>query len=141
MSTPAGLLLDTPVVAEVRGSSPDPGVVAFLRSRSHLRIFVSALTLAELDSQESPDGWLDEFIHRFSGNILPVSHHVAVAWRSLPQAPSAETSDAREAFRSLIAATAIEAGLTIVTHETGAYEAYGAPAVSPLRNFGAAQGV
>ncbi|MBD7996781.1 hypothetical protein H9639_15900 [Arthrobacter sp. Sa2CUA1] len=141
MSTQAGLLLDTPVVAEVRGPSPDPGVVAFLRGRSHLRIFVSALTLAELDAQESPDGWLDEFVHRFSGNILPVSHQVAVAWRSLPAAPPAGNADARAAFRSLIAATAIEAGLTVVTHETAAYEAYGAPAVSPFRQFDAAQGV
>lgn len=141
MSAPAGLLLDTPVVAEVRGPSPDPDVVAFLRSRSHLRIFVSALTLAELDSQQGPDGWLDEFIQRFSGNILPVSHHVAVAWRALPSAPSAETNDARETFRSLIAATAIEAGLTVVTQETEAYEAYGAPAVSPFRKFEAAQGL
>ncbi|WP_312180484.1 PIN domain-containing protein [Arthrobacter sp.] len=144
MSGPAGLLLDTPVVAEVRGASPDPDVVSFLRSRSHLRVFVSAVTIGELDSPENPAGWLDELIRRFSGNILPVDHQVALRWRTLPEVPqSAETppGDTRGALRSLIAATAMENGLAVITPETAAFAAYGAYAVSPFRPSGAAQGM
>lgn len=133
MSVPAGLLLDTPVLAEVRGAAPDPDVVGFLRSRSHLRVFVSALTLGELVSPDGTDGWLEELIRRFSGNILPVSHRVALVWRSLPAAPA---EDAGAVLRSLLAATAIEGGLTVVTRETAVFEAYGACAVSPTRKFG-----
>ena len=139
MSSPAGLLLDTPVVAEVRRPSPDPEVVGFLRSRSHLRVFVSALTIGELDSPENPAGWLDELIRRFSGNILPVDHRVALRWRALPDVPQAPPGDTRGALRSLIAATAIEHGLAVVTPEAGAFAAYGAYAVSPFATTGAAQ--
>ena len=131
MSSPSGLLLDTPILAEVRGGRADPAVVAFLRSRSHLRVFVSALTVGELES-EAP-GWLQELSRRFAGNILPVDHEVAMLWRTLPPP---DAGDTRGIHRSWLAATAIQRDLTVVTPEPEAFEAYGAHAVSPLTKFG-----
>jgi len=130
MSGPSGLLLDTPVLAEVRSGSPDPAVVGFLRSRSHLRVFVSALTVGELESA-SP-GWLRELSSRFTANILPVDHEVALLWRTLPQ-PAPE--DARGTLRTWLAATAIQHRLTIVTPDPEPYVACGAHAVSPFTEF------
>ncbi|MER2136193.1 MAG: PIN domain-containing protein [Arthrobacter sp.] len=131
MSGPSGLLLDTPVLAEVRSDSPDPAVVGFLRSRSHLRIFVSALTLGELES--FAPGWLRELSTRFAANILPVDHEVALLRRTLPEpAPG----DARGALRTWLAATAIAHDLNVVTGEPEAFVAYGASAVSPFMEFG-----
>lgn len=131
MSGPAGLLLDTPVLAEVRSGSPDPAVVGFLRSRSHLRVFVSALTVGEFES--AAPGWLKELSQRFAGNILPVDHEVAMLWRTLP-VPAAE--GLRDSHRSWLAATAIHCNLTVVTPEPEAFVAYGAHAVSPFTEFG-----
>lgn len=134
MSGPTGLLLDTPVLAEVRSGSPDPAVVGFLRSRSHLRVFVSALSVGELEST-APD-WLRELSSRFTANILPVDHEVALRWRTLPPPPP---GDSRGALRSWLAATAIERNLTVVTPEPEAFVACGAVAVSPFTEFGQAQ--
>ena len=127
MSGPSGLLLDTPVLADVRSGSPDPAVVDFLRSRSHLRVFVSALTVGELES--TTPAWLRELSARFTENILPVDHEVALLWRTLPQ-PAAD--DARGALRTWLAATAIHRNLTVVTPEPEAFVACGAHAVSPF---------
>ncbi|MER1995974.1 MAG: hypothetical protein ABTA24_05685 [Arthrobacter sp.] len=127
MSGPYGLLLDTPVLADVRSGSPDPAVVDFLRSRSHLRVFVSALTVGELEP--TTPGWLRELSARFTENILPVDHEVALLWRTLPQ-PAAD--DARGTLRTWLAATAIHRNLTVVTPEPEAFVACGAHAVSPF---------
>ncbi|MFJ2508776.1 PIN domain-containing protein [Arthrobacter citreus] len=131
MSGPSGLLLDTPVVAEVRSGSPDRAVVEFLRSRSHLRVFVSALTVGELES--TTPGWLWELSSRFAENILPVDHEVALLWRTLPP-PAPE--DVRGGLKNWLAATAIARNLTVVTPEPEAFVACGAHAVSPFRKFG-----
>ena len=131
MSGPSGLLLDTPVLAEVRSESPDPAVVGFLRSRSHLRVFVSALTVGELES--SSPGWLRELSTRFAGNILPVDHEVALLWRTLPEPVPGDT---RGALRTWLAATAIQRNLMVVTSEPEAFVACGASALSPFMEFG-----
>ena len=131
MSSPSGLLLDTPVLAEVRSESPDAAVVHFLRGRSHLRVFVSALTVGELES--SSPGWLRELSSRFAANILPVDHEIALLWRTLPEAVP---GDARGALRTWLAATAIQRNLTVVTPEPEAFVACGASAVCPYTEFG-----
>lgn len=130
MSGPSGLLLDTPVLAEVRSDSPDPAVVSFLRSRSHLRVFVSALTVGELES--SSPAWLRELSARFTANILPVDHETALLWRTLPE-PALQ--DPRGTLKSWLAATAIQRRLTIVTPEPESFVACGAQAVSPFTEF------
>ncbi|MFF2823238.1 hypothetical protein ACFVRV_09315 [Arthrobacter koreensis] len=131
MSGPSGLLLDTPVVAEVRSESPNRAVVEFLRRRSHLRVFVSALTIGELEA--TTPGWLRELSSRFSENILPVDHEVALLWRTLPP-PAPE--DVRGGVKTWLAATAMMRNLTVVSPEPEAFVACGAHAVSPFTEFG-----
>ncbi|MBF4993158.1 hypothetical protein ITX31_03405 [Arthrobacter gandavensis] len=131
MSGPSGLLLDTPVVAEVRSGSPDRAVVEFLRRRSHLRVFVSALTVGELES--TTPGWLLELSSRFAENILPVDCEVALLWRTLPP-PAPE--DVRGCLKTWLAATALARNLTVVTAEPEVFADCGARTVSPSTEFG-----
>jgi len=44
------ILLDTVVVSELRKSRPDPGVLAFLQAQDTEAIFLSVLTLGEIEA-------------------------------------------------------------------------------------------
>lgn len=131
MTYTSGLLLDTDVIAEVRGPDPDATVVDFLRRRRHLRIFVSALTVGELQSmarQEDfrPVGtWLHELTERYGPNILPVDAGVASAWASTPGAAEVP------AVRALIAATARRGDLSVVSGRMEIYRNLGVPIIDP----------
>lgn len=117
-------LLDTPVVLELRkGKSEriDPGVSGWAVGTPRQQLFISALTLLELEASvaraNSPAlrSWLDDQVmSAFEGRILPIDAAVARkrATIALP--------DNREA---LYAATALVHGLTLVTRNAAAYKA------------------
>lgn len=132
MSTPAGLLLDTDVVAELRGPDPDPAVVGFLHRRRHLRVYLSALTIGELNQLgrqdlrfQSVQGWLDELNERFADNILPVDNQVALRWGQL------EGGTEVSAVESLVAATALCKNLMVVSRKVDSYRKLAVHAVDP----------
>lgn len=132
MALPSGLLLDTDVIAELRGPSPHPAVTGFLHRRRHFRIFVSALTLGELHSlgrrdEHFPDleAWLFEFAERFGPNILSVDVGVAVAWAPLAGHADVALADA------LIAATALHRGLAVVSGNVEPYTRLAVPVINP----------
>jgi predicted nucleic acid-binding protein len=132
MSTPAGLLLDTDVVAELRSPDPDPAVVGFLHRRRHLRVYLSALTVGELHQLGRQDlrlrsvqSWLEELNERFADNILPVDNQVAVLWGQLDG--GSEVS----AVEALVAATALHKNLTVVSRKVDSYRKLAVPAVNP----------
>lgn len=132
MSTPAGLLLDTCVVAELRSPDPDPAVVGFLHRRRHLRVYLSALSIGELHRLgrqdlrlQSVQGWLAELNERFADNILPIDHRVAVRWGQLDGGSDVS------AAQSLIAATALDKNLTVVSRNVESYRKLTVPAVDP----------
>ncbi|NKX52957.1 PIN domain-containing protein [Arthrobacter mobilis] len=132
MSPQSGLLLDSCVVTELRGSGPHPAVVEFLRRRRHLRVYLSALTFGELSRPGLPDGqlpevggWLEELKQRFADNILPVDAEVAALWG--PVSARAEVP----AVRSLVAATALHKHLTVVSRHAEDYRKLAVPAVDP----------
>jgi predicted nucleic acid-binding protein len=121
-------LLDTGVVIELRRAGTgraDPGLVTWASDVARQTLFVSTLTLMELDAAaaraERRDkaagaalaAWIDEKVMpAFEGRILPVDAGVA---RRRRQLAIADTRDA------LIAATAAEHGLTLVTRDAALY--------------------
>lgn len=132
MAPSGGLLLDTDVVAELRRPAPDPAVVDFLQRRRHFRIFVSAITIGELHSLSRQDEnfqdvepWLREFKELYGPNILPIDADVAAAWG--PMASSAEVP----AVESLIAATAVQQHLSVVTGNVEIYRRLAVPVINP----------
>lgn len=119
-------LLDTPVLLELRGArSPgsEPRLVAWAGAVPRERLFVSAVHVAEVEdiAARAPDAaagaalreWIDtRLLPAFDGHVLPVDTAVARRRRTLG------TLGTRNA---LVAATAIEHGLTLVTRDRSAY--------------------
>ena len=122
-------LLDTNVVSELIRPKPDVGVVTWMAERSadEARLFLSALTLAEihrgvlrLDAKSRLFGrlqaWLDaDLLVRFAGRILVFDEQVARTWAAmtagLPKGVAVSTMD------SLIGATALHHGLILATRD------------------------
>lgn len=123
-------LLDTPVVFELRKAKAgrtDPGLTTWAAGVAAPNLFVSALTLLELENgaarTESRDKsagaalreWIgSQVMPAFEGRILPVDAAVVRRRAQLPYA------DARD---GLLAATALEHGMTLVTRNTRAFKA------------------
>lgn len=118
-------LLDTNVISEIRRRSPNAGVKSWFEQVAGEDLFLSVLVVGEIrqgverlrarDPEQADvfEQWL-ELLHRdFRDRLLPISTAVADAWGRL-NAPSP-----LPVIDSLLAATALVHGLTLVTRDTG----------------------
>lgn len=121
-------LLDTEVVhalREAKSGRADPALTAWASGAARASLFVSALTLLELETAiartERKDkaqsaalrDWLDNRVARaFEGRILPIDAAVVRRRASVP------LTDGRDA---LLAATALEHGMTLATRDQAAF--------------------
>jgi predicted nucleic acid-binding protein len=115
-------LLDTNVISELKRNSPDPGVVAWLSQRPPVTLYLSVLTLGQIRKgiENASDekrrqrliDWLEADLPTFfTGRILPVDEAVADRWGRLV----AVAGRPLPAIDSLLAATALEHDLVLVT--------------------------
>lgn len=121
-------LLDTNVLSQIVRSTPNPGVVAGLRKCSTDTIFASAITRYELRYGASLRDDAEWFWARLETDILPI-----VTWLPASQAIAERgaviAAELRRRgrpcgdFDPLLAATAIEHSLTLVTRNTKHFEA------------------
>ncbi|MGY1953232.1 PIN domain-containing protein [Pseudomonas pergaminensis] len=131
-------LLDTNVISELRKPHADAKVVAWAKSVSALRLYMSAITLKELETgvlrieQRDPAQgkvlrtWLKRHvIPAFNARILPIDAAVALRCAHLHVPDRANESD------SLIAATALVHGLTVVTRNVSDFKSSGVPLINP----------
>jgi len=135
----AGYLLDTNVVSETRKSRADGGVMAFLSAADEAGLFLSVLTLGELrkgvEARRRADrvaadrlgAWVDGIETTFADHLLPVDAAIARRWGELSAGRSLPVID------TLIAATAIGHGLTLVTRDTRDVAATGVSLLDPWR--------
>jgi len=123
-------LLDTGIVLELRqakASPTDPGLVAWARALPPQSLFISALSLLEIETaaarlarRDRAAGlllrdWIDQRLApAFDGRVLAVD---AAVVRRRAHLPYTNTRD------GLLAATALEHGLTFVTHRIPAFRA------------------
>lgn len=126
-----GWLLDTNVLSELRRARPEPRVVRFVAAQPLERLFVSAVTLAELrfGIELLPDAgrraelgdWLTHKVRpMFAQRVLPVSEDILLKWRLLVE----EGRKVGHTFSQpdlFIAATALQHDLTVVTRDTSDY--------------------
>lgn len=115
-------LVDTNVLSELRRRNPDPGVRQWIAERPASALYLSVLTLGELRKgiEILPAGerkqrlldWLEADLPTFfAGRILPIDAAVADRWGRLV----AQAGRPLPAIDSLLAATALVHGLTLIT--------------------------
>lgn len=119
-------LVDTNVLSELRRKQPDPQVRAWFAERSAQSLYLSVLTLGEIRKgiaalESSPvdatrrqalSDWLEVDLPTFFlGRVLAVDAAVADRWGQL----QAQAGRPLPAIDSLLAATALQHQLTLVT--------------------------
>ncbi len=135
------LLLDTNVVSElrkVRTGKADPNVTKWVETLDTASLFVSAITIHELEigvvlaqRRDPPQGallrlWLETLaLPAFEGRILAVD--AAVARR----AAKFHVPDPHPINDALIAASALVHGMTVVTRNLADFELTGVPLLNP----------
>jgi toxin FitB len=132
-------LIDTNVLSETRKRQPDTGVIEWVTATPSDRLYVSVLTLGEIeqgiarirgrgDHQQAAalERWLREIEVGFADRILPVSLPVASAWGRQQHVQPLPVVDA------LIAATARVKGLTVVTRNVKDFQRIGIQVLNPF---------
>jgi hypothetical protein len=136
-----GWLLDTNVLSELRRPRPDARVRKFIAGQRLEDLFVSTVTFAEIRfgieivSDPIRRAELTEWLtHRvrplFDQRVLEVSEDVMFKWRLLVE----EGREAGHTFSQpdlIIAATALQHGLTVVTRDTADYARSRVPLFNP----------
>ncbi|MFY3382905.1 type II toxin-antitoxin system VapC family toxin [Paracidovorax sp. MALMAid1276] len=134
-------LLDTNVVSELRRQRPHGAVVAWLESLDDAQLFLSAVTLGEIqagieltrdqDPHKATDieTWLELVAGAY--NVLPMDAAVVRAWARLMHRKSNTLYE-----DAMIAATAQVYGLTVATRNVADFNALGVEVFNP---FGSTQ--
>ena len=136
-----GFLLDTNVPSELTRLRPEARVVHWLDAQNNERLFLSVVTLGEIrkgvtllvDSKRRSqlEQWfIEELLSWFAGRILPVTQAIADRWGVL-DATSQRRGTPLNTADGLIAATALEHGLTLVTRNARDFADLGVSLFNP----------
>lgn len=129
-------LIDTMVLSELRKPDRDSNVTAWFEDRDD-DLYLSVVTVGEVERgigkqrRNDPrfaarlEEWLDQVLISYGNRVLPVDIGVARRWGRLTDALGRGDADI------LIAATAIEHGLTVVTRNLRHFADTGAIALDP----------
>ncbi len=134
-------LLDTCVLSELRKPQPDAGVVAWVSDIDESRLFVSVLSLGEIQKgiaklskgrrKNAFQHWLEHDLKaRFEGRILPLDLDTALEW-GLLSAASEGAGHPAPVVDSLLAVTAISRNLTLVTRNDKDFVGYPVKILNP----------
>jgi hypothetical protein len=136
-----GWLLDTNILSELRRPKPERKVLAFVAAQPLDLLYISAVALAEIrfgielvtdaTKRAELNDWLTHMVRpMFEQRVLPVTEDVMFKWRLLVE-------DGRQAGHTfsqpdlIIAATALQHGLTVVSRDTSDYERARVPVLNP----------
>ena len=134
-------LLDTNILSEGRKPRPDARVTAFYDAQPLNTLYVSVVNIAEIrfgiELQEDLarrvqlNDWLTLKLRpAFAGRILPVTEDILLKWRLLME-------DGRKIGHTyshpdlLLAATALQHGLTVVTRDRSDFDMARVPVFNP----------
>lgn len=130
-------LLDTNVVSELRKPKPHGGVLAWLQGVDDSELFLSAVTLGEIQAgieltrEQNPakaaeiEAWLELVASAY--NVLPMDGAVFRHWARLMHRQSDTLYE-----DAMIAATAKTHGLTVVTRNVADFQALGLQVFNPF---------
>jgi len=138
----SGFLLDTNVLSEFnRRGEPDPLVKQWLEAANTGSLHASVLALAEIrfgvellppsKRRTQLEEWLDRDLPEwFGGRILPVDKSIADRWGVL-RAQAQMKGRPLSVVDGLLAATALQHSLTIVSRNVSDFAAVGVAVVNP----------
>jgi len=131
-------LIDTVTLSELRKQKRDPTVVAWFERQRTSDLFLSVISIGEIERgiarQRATDpgfadalaAWLDRVLTLYADRIVPFDLRTARRWGALSAAHGNDSADL------MIAATALENGLTVVTRNVSDFEPTGVAIVNPF---------
>lgn len=136
-----GLLLDTNVISELRRPRPNARVREFIARQKLEDLFVSSVTLAEirfgiesvsdLGRRAELSDWLEHRVRpMFGQRVLEVSEDVMFRWRLLVEEGRRQGHTLSQPDL-IIAATALQHGLAVVTRDVADYQRARVPLLNP----------
>ena len=134
-------LLDTCVISELVKRKPNPKVIDWVEEREEENLYLSVLILGELQKgisklptsprKQQLQSWLEqELYQRFEQRVLEVTREVAKRWGEI-QAKAEQEGRVMSAIDSLISATGLVYGMTVVTRNIEDMEASGVQLFNP----------
>ncbi len=140
-----GWLVDTNVIASLIAPNGAPSVKAWGRMVDERRLFISILTLAEYDkgiaNLPGDDPSVQRYIAardaleaRFSARILSLNDSIVRRWGAISGRVKREAGHPPPVIDTLLAATAIEADLYLVSRNTKDLQHCGAAVYDPWRD-------
>lgn len=130
-------LLDTNIISELRKPKPHGAVVAWVQSMEDKDLFLSAVTIGEIQAgieitreqdsikAEQIEQWLD--LVACSYNVLPMTADIFRIWVKLMHRRSDTLYE-----DAMIAATAKQHHLTVVTRNTADFKDFGVKLFNPF---------
>jgi len=140
----SGFLLDTNVISELIKPLPEANVTTWIERIDESLLYLSVLTLGEIrrgiavlpQSRRRAilEAWLDKELRaRFEDRILAIDLEVADRW-GLLTAAARTNGIVLPVIDGLLAATALEHNLTLVTRDTGQIPSMGVAVFNPWEN-------
>ncbi len=133
-------LLDTCLLSELVKPEPEPSVMEWMSQRKAPELFASALTMGELHRgvakkalskrRSELEAWLQELEVSFENQMLPFTSDTGRIWAKMCAQAEAKGRPLA-VMDSLIAATALEHGLTLVTRNVTDFSSTGVNLVNP----------
>ena len=137
----SGFLLDTNIISELVKPKPEANVTEWVENTDESLFYLSVLTLGEIRRgiaalpqsrrRATLEAWLDKDLRaRFEGRMLVIDQEVTDRW-GLLTATARNTGVVLPVIDGLLAATALEHNLTLVTRDTGQIPSMGVAVFNP----------
>ncbi len=141
LSNAEAWLLDTNILSELRRARPDHRVITFVRACPLDRLYISTVNLAEIrfgiELTTEPafraelNRWLTEKVRpMFAERVLEITEEVMLRWRLLVE-KGRKTGRTFSQPDLILAATALEHGLVLVTRNEKDFFGLGVPLLNP----------